>query len=270
MNNGLKNILIFLSGAAIGGAAAWYFTKKYYEEGDIEVESEYEDDQLEELYTDENYIEETYDDIADQYKTVSTFEIIDGLETLDKKFTVVFLYREKNLFKEKKENSEGAINYYFEEIHEEIIDILKQNKVVYIKDSLTKRYFIIYDSIDIYNEQMEQLETKEEKKEWVGDQKTREAVQLLTEDEYGQTDNENTEVLLYYGDDVLADEYDSIVELDKEESGYYKEILDNFKTNPTLERLYVRNNIKEVDYVILKSDRLYSEVVGESITQEEE
>lgn len=82
---------------------------------------------------------------------------------------------------------------------------------------------------------------------------------VITEDEFGEFGNEE-QTLIYYSDFVLADEDDDII---TDPESVVGEALKEFNEDPLLERVYVRDENKEIDYIILKSEKSYSEVNGE-------
>lgn len=82
---------------------------------------------------------------------------------------------------------------------------------------------------------------------------------VITEDEFGEFGNEE-QTLIYYSDFVLADEDDDII---TDPESVIGEALKEFNEDPLLERVYVRDENKEIDYIILKSEKSYSEVNGE-------
>lgn len=82
---------------------------------------------------------------------------------------------------------------------------------------------------------------------------------VITEDEFGEFGNEE-QTLIYYSDFVLADEDDDVI---TDPESVIGEALKEFNEDPLLERVYVRDENKEIDYIILKSEKSYSEVNGE-------
>lgn len=80
---------------------------------------------------------------------------------------------------------------------------------------------------------------------------------VITEDEYGELGNEEKD-LIYYSDSILADEDDVITDPESVVGDALNEFND-----PTLERVFVRDERSEIDYIILRSEKTYSEVYGE-------
>lgn len=80
---------------------------------------------------------------------------------------------------------------------------------------------------------------------------------VISEDEFGEFGNEEV-TLLYYADGILATEYDDPIEDIKDLLGNCLEDLGEYD-----EQLYVRNQEKEVDYVILRSEKNFRDIVQE-------
>lgn len=80
---------------------------------------------------------------------------------------------------------------------------------------------------------------------------------VISEEEYGEFGNEE-KTLIFYSDSVLADEDDEIVDPESVIGDALKEFED-----PTMERVYVRDERSEIDYIVLRSEKSYSEVYGE-------
>lgn len=77
---------------------------------------------------------------------------------------------------------------------------------------------------------------------------------VITEDEFGEIGNDE-ETLIYYEDGVLATEDDDPIDDVEELVG---NCLNEFGKYD--ERMYVRNQEREIDYVILKSEKLWSDI----------
>ena len=77
---------------------------------------------------------------------------------------------------------------------------------------------------------------------------------VITEDEFGEFGNDE-ETLIYYEDGVLATEDDDPIDDVEELVG---NCLNEFGKYD--ERMYVRNQEREIDYVILKSEKLWSDI----------
>lgn len=82
---------------------------------------------------------------------------------------------------------------------------------------------------------------------------------VITEEEFGEFGNEE-ETLMYFTDGKLVDEGEELI-VDPE--SVVGDALEEFNKSPYVERVYVRDENKEKDYIILKSERTYQEVYGE-------
>ena len=80
---------------------------------------------------------------------------------------------------------------------------------------------------------------------------------VITEDEFGEFGNDE-ETLIFYADGVLATEDDDPIDDVKELIG---NCLNEFGEYD--ERLYVRNQEKEIDYIILRSEKLWVDIAPE-------
>lgn len=80
---------------------------------------------------------------------------------------------------------------------------------------------------------------------------------VISEEEFGEFGNEE-KTLIFYSDSVLADEDDEIIDPESVIGDALKEFDDNM-----IERVYVRDERSEIDYIILRSEKSYSEVYGE-------
>lgn len=81
---------------------------------------------------------------------------------------------------------------------------------------------------------------------------------VITEDEFGEFGNEE-KTLIFYSDSVLADDNDDII-VDPE--AVVGNALEEFN-DPMTERVFVRDEKAEIDYIILRSEKTFSEVCGE-------
>lgn len=97
--------------------------------------------------------------------------------------------------------------------------------------------------------------SKNEKDNYVEEKKV--VPYVISEDEFGEMNNEE-QTLYYYADDVLADEYDNIIDNPTEVIGDALIQLGDYD-----DTIYVRNEEKSIDYVILRSDKLYKDIVAE-------
>lgn len=80
---------------------------------------------------------------------------------------------------------------------------------------------------------------------------------VITEDEFGEFGNDE-ETLIFYADGVLATEDDDPIDDVKELIG---NCLNEFGEYD--ERLYVRNQEREIDYIILRSEKLWVDIAPE-------
>lgn len=81
---------------------------------------------------------------------------------------------------------------------------------------------------------------------------------VITEDEFGEFGNEE-QTLVFYSDSVLADEDDDII---TDPESVIGDALNEFN-DPMIERVFVRDEAREIDYIILRSEKTFSEVCGE-------
>lgn len=81
---------------------------------------------------------------------------------------------------------------------------------------------------------------------------------LINEEEFGETGN-NEMSLMYYSDFILVDEDDEII---TDPESLLGDLLNEFG-DPNIERIYVRDDANETDYVILRSEKTYKEVYSE-------
>ena len=83
------------------------------------------------------------------------------------------------------------------------------------------------------------------------------APHVITEDEFGEFGNDE-ETLIFYADGVLATEDDDPIDDVKELIGNCLNELGEYD-----ERLYVRNQEREIDYIILRSEKLWADIAPE-------
>lgn len=89
---------------------------------------------------------------------------------------------------------------------------------------------------------------------------------VIPPEEFGETDYEIIS-LTYYADGILADDMDDIVDDVDDIVGV--DSLTHFGEYEE-DSVFVRNDLREVDYEILRDPRKYSDVVGDSQSQVEE
>ncbi len=80
---------------------------------------------------------------------------------------------------------------------------------------------------------------------------------IITEEEFGESSNEEITLFLYQ-DNVLADEQDEIID---DPESILGNCLDDFEDYD--EVMYVRNENTETDYVIMKSEKLFKDLIPE-------
>lgn len=86
---------------------------------------------------------------------------------------------------------------------------------------------------------------------------------VLTDDEFGEFGNEEV-TLIYYNDGVLATEDDEPIEDPTELLGNCLDMFDPYES-----MIYIRNQEKEIDYVVLRSEKDWADV-SPVVTEEEE
>ena len=128
------------------------------------------------------------------------------------------------------------------EFQEEIEEPEVQTEVKEYTEEIEKNNYISYSKRDI-----EEKEVSDVKKPYV-----------IPPEEFGERDNYDTETLFYYEDKVLADDSDNeIVDVEKlvgrDSLTHFGEYEDD--------SVFVRNESLKTDYEILRSERLYSEVL---------
>lgn len=80
---------------------------------------------------------------------------------------------------------------------------------------------------------------------------------VITEDEFGEFGNDE-ETLIFYADGVLATEDDDPID---DIESLVGDCLNEFEEYD--ERLYVRNQERETDYIILKSEKMWADITPE-------
>lgn len=87
---------------------------------------------------------------------------------------------------------------------------------------------------------------------------------IITDEEFGELDDYDTDSLTYYADGVLADDTDNVVEDVEDTVGH--ESLTHFETGDDalhlVDSVYVRNDEKKYDYEILLDFRRYADVIA--------
>lgn len=85
-------------------------------------------------------------------------------------------------------------------------------------------------------------------------EEVRPAPYVITEEEFGEVGNEEV-TLFYYADHILTDEYENVIDDIEDLIGDCLTQFGDFD-----ESMYVRNEIKDVDYVILRSERKFNDI----------
>lgn len=209
----MKNVFIFLAGAAVGSVITWKVVEKRYRDlADEEIES----------------VKETF-----RNRLVN--------DTEEEKETII----------KKEENSEVVKN------RERIEEIIKNNNYLVGVDAAEE---------DTESQQVEEIvEVSDENEEDytvpvdVGEDSS--VPYVISEEEYGEYGNEE-KTLIYYSDYILADEEDDVITDPESVIGNALKEFDKPTTVP-IERVYVRDEANEIDYIILRSEKSYSEVYGE-------
>lgn len=192
----MKNLLCFVTGAAIGSVVTW------------------------------KLIEKKYKDLADE-------EIESVIET--------FKNRKPRITKDNvKEKVEKVINKYKEpkEIVEDIVT--------------TERYSI---------ENEEEIDEDDESNYTVNVDNDVEVVTpyVITPEQFGEYNEYGTKTLTYYADNVLTDEIDNPITSDEMVIMIGPDALDHFGEYED-DSVYIRDEMNEMDYEILKSEKKFSEI----------
>lgn len=202
----MNKVIAFILGAALGGTASYFITKKLIEKRiDGEVES------VVDMY--EERLKNIKEVLTDEQKDQLNIPYKDDKEVENKEYN--------------KENTEKEYNR-----------ITKNKKEVYT-DKVS----------DLGYAKKEDLNN--------GDP------YILTDDEFGEFGNEEV-TLIYYNDGVLATEDDEPIEDPTELLGNCLDMFDPYES-----MIYIRNQEKEIDYVVLRSEKDWADV-SPVATEEEE
>lgn len=192
----MKNLLFFVTGAAIGSIVTW------------------------------KLIEKKYKDLADE-------EIESVIET--------FKNRKPRITKDEvKETVEKVINKYKEP--EEIVE-----------DIVTSERYSI--------ENEEEIDEDDESNYTVDIDPGVEVIvpYVITPGQFGEYNEYGTKTLTYYADNVLTDEIDNPITSDEMEIMIGPDALDHFGEYED-DSVYIRDEMNEMDYEILKSEKKFSEI----------
>lgn len=192
----MKNLLYFVTGAAIGSVVTW------------------------------KLIEKKYKDLADE-------EIESVIET--------FKNRKPRITKDEvKETVEKVINKW-KDPKETVADIVT-----------AERYSI---------ENEEEIDEDDESNYTVNVDNDIEVVTpyVITPEQFGEYNEYGTKTLTYYADNVLTDEIDNPITSDEMVTMIGPDALDHFGEYED-DSVYIRDETNEMDYEILKSEKMFSEI----------
>lgn len=192
----MKNLLCFVTGAAIGSVVTW------------------------------KLIEKKYKDLADE-------EIESVIET--------FKNRKPRITKDNvKETVEKVINKY------------KEPKET-VEDIVTAEGYSIEDE--------EETDEDDESNYTVDVDPGVEVIvpYVITPEQFGEYSEYGTKTLTYYADNVLTDEIDNPITSEEMETMIGPDALDHFGEYED-DSVYIRDEMNEMDYEILKSEKTFSEI----------
>lgn len=192
----MKNLLCFVTGAAIGSVVTW------------------------------KLIEKKYKDLADE-------EIESVIET--------FKNRKPRITKDEvKETVEKVINKW------------KDPKEI-VEDIVTAERYSI--------ENEEEIDEDDESNYTVNVDNDDEVITpyIITPEEFGEYNEYGTKTLTYYADNVLTDEIDNPITSEEMITMIGPDALDHFGEYED-DSVYIRDEMNEMDYEILKSEKKFSEI----------
>ena len=82
---------------------------------------------------------------------------------------------------------------------------------------------------------------------------------VITPEQFGEYSEYGTKTLTYYADNVLTDEIDNPITSDEMETMIGPAALDHFGEYED-DSVYIRDEMNEMDYEILKSEKMFSEI----------
>ena len=82
---------------------------------------------------------------------------------------------------------------------------------------------------------------------------------VITPEQFGEYDEYGTKTLTYYADNVLTDEIDNPITSEEMETMIGPDALDHFGEYED-DSVYIRDEMNEMDYEILKSEKMFSEI----------
>lgn len=192
----MKNLLCFVTGAAIGSVVTW------------------------------KLIEKKYKDLADE-------EIESVIET--------FKNRKPRITKDE-----------VKETVEKVINKCKEPKEIIDDIVTTERYSI---------ENEEEIDEDDESNYTVDVDPGVEVIvpYVITPEQFGGYSEYGTKTLTYYADNVLTDEIDNPITSEEMETMIGPDALDHFGEYED-DSVYIRDEMNEMDYEILKSEKTFSEI----------
>lgn len=191
----MKNVLIFISGAAIGSVVTW------------------------------KLVEKKYKDLADE-------EIASVVET----------------FKNRKSTKKSK-----EEIKKVVTNILDKPVVTTVDTIVAEEGYS--------TDEQEETEEEDESNYTVEVDPGTEVIvpYVIMPEQFGEYNEYGTKTLTYYADDVLTDEIDNPITSGDMETMIGPDALSHFGEYED-DSVYIRDEMNEMDYEILKSDKLFSEI----------
>lgn len=192
----MKNLLCFVTGAAIGSVVTWkLIEKKYKDLADEEIESVIETFKNRKPRITKDNVKETVEKVINKYKEPK--EIVEDIVTAER---------------------------YSIENEEEIDEDDESNYTVNIDND---------DNVII--------------------------PYVITPEQFGEYNEYGTKTLTYYADNVLTDEIDNPITSEEMITMIGPDALDHFGEYED-DSVYIRDEMNEMDYEILKSEKTFSEI----------
>lgn len=192
----MKNLLCFVTGAAIGSVVTWkLIEKKYKDLADEEIESVIETFKNRKPRITKDNVKETVEKVINKYKEPK--EIVEDIVTAER---------------------------YSIENEEEIDEDDESNYTINVDNDV--------EVITPY---------------------------VITPEQFGEYNEYGTKTLTYYADNVLTDEIDNPITLDEMVTMIGPDALDHFGEYED-DSVYIRDETNEMDYEILKSEKMFSEI----------
>lgn len=192
----MKNLLYFVSGAAIGSVVTWkLIEKKYKDLADEEIESVIETFKNRKPRITKDEVKETVEKVINKWKEPK--ETVEDIVTAEK-------YSIEN---EEEIDEDDESNY--------TIDVDPGVEVI--------------------------------------------APYVITPEQFGEYSEYGTKTLTYYADNVLTDEIDNPITSEEMETMIGPDALDHFGEYED-DSVYIRDEMNEMDYEILKSEKMFSEI----------